>query len=276
MIVSRPPCAPCRSLVLSHLFFVEAVRFWLVVVFFYVVLRPSKATTYFYFCLFLPLSSPPQMTAKRPPHTFRRGRVPSPIFLPLTTPTFGWLLCFHIKRRPPTAMAPSPSLFIFIDLFRQPKRRHGVPPTRSATVARPPRHPLHRPGRLLLDCCVSFQNGGHLQGQGTPLSPLFFDPSLSSPPNGQTNDSERKPDGSRHGAWRWGAAASWLNGTAALPTEREGKAAGWRRLELVVVCVVLCVVFFVFCVVFALFFTHFVTTHANTLPLSTTITNAPP
>ena len=52
-------------------------------------------------------------------------------------------------------------------------------------------------------------------------------------------------------AWHWGAVAPWFNGAAALPTEREGKAAGWRQLKLVVVCVVLCVVRFVLCCVSA-------------------------
>jgi len=82
----------------------------LVVVFSFVVLLPFKASWYFNFCLFLPLSSPPQTQPKQPPHTFRRGCAPSTMSPTPLEPTFGWLLCLLAKRRPPKAKTSPLSL----------------------------------------------------------------------------------------------------------------------------------------------------------------------
>jgi hypothetical protein len=91
--------------------------------------RPSKATMYFYFFYFLPLHSTPQTMGQRPPHVPPRSRLLSNTPLTVAT-TFGWLLCPPIKRRPSKAKGPPISLF-FCRLFRPPKQRAAVLPTRS-------------------------------------------------------------------------------------------------------------------------------------------------
>jgi hypothetical protein len=74
-----------------------------------------------------------------------------------------------------------------------------------------------------------------------PTPSLYFDSSDQTPPNKQTNDSERDPDSSPppHGDGEWRRHV--LLGTAALPMEREGKAARGRAAAAHRVCVCVCV-----------------------------------
>ena len=143
-IESRFPCAPSHSFVLFYLPPVEAARFWLVVVFFLRRFAAIKATTYVYFCLFFPLSSPPQTTAKCPPHTFHHGLTPSLISPPSRTPIFGWLMCPPIKRRPPMVMAPSPSLLFFVEYFDGRTDVITPPPDVPPRSHALPNNPPHR------------------------------------------------------------------------------------------------------------------------------------
>ena len=70
-----------------------------------------KAPSLSLFLFFPSLNSSPKTTSKRPPDTFRPGRVSSQTLFSPPTLSFGWLLCFLTKQRPPKAKTPSPSLF---------------------------------------------------------------------------------------------------------------------------------------------------------------------
>ena len=102
-----------------------------------------KATTYVYFCLFFPLSSPPQTTAKCPPHTFHHGLTPSLISPPSRTPIFGWLMCPPIKRRPLWSW-PHPPLSYFLSNISTAERtssRH-LPTSRRGHTPSPITPPI--------------------------------------------------------------------------------------------------------------------------------------
>ncbi len=75
---------------------------------------PSKATTYFCSCFFLHRFAAPSKETT-PPHTFRPGRLSSSMPLPPSMPTFGWLMCPPIKRRPSKAKGP-PILLFFLSI----------------------------------------------------------------------------------------------------------------------------------------------------------------
>ena len=66
--------------------------------------------------------------------------VSSPTPLPLSTPTFGWLLCPPIKRRPSKAKGPPISLLVFVHQLTT-KATIRRPPARSSPVASPLRCP---------------------------------------------------------------------------------------------------------------------------------------
>ena len=159
----------------------------------YDVLQPFNAATNFYFCLFLLLSLSPQTKLKRPPNTFHRGRAPAPMSSTLKTPTFGWLLCPFIEWRQPTAMAPSSSLIIFVELIRRPNRRYGVPPhVPPLPRVLPDSPPSSKPTYNWL-LCVILQNGGHPKAQASSLFALFFDPSHFAPPKREPTTANASP-----------------------------------------------------------------------------------
>ena len=93
------------------------------------------------------------------------------------------------------------------------------------------------------------------KAKATPPS-LCFDGLRCDAPNVQTNDSERKPDGSRPANGVGERRRHDLEAPLIKPWRERAKAAGgigWDRLMLVVVC---CVVVFVGCA--HVLFTHFV------------------
>jgi len=87
---------------------VEATCFWLVVVLIIMRLEAAESHDVFFFIYFFVFLSPPQTIAKRSPHTFHRGRAPSPISSPQKTPTFGWLLCFPNPNGSRLSRDPAP------------------------------------------------------------------------------------------------------------------------------------------------------------------------
>ena len=108
----------------------------------------------------------------------------------------GWLLCTPIKQWLSKATAPSPSLLFFVNYFddRTDKTAHphAFRPSRASSLT-----PPSSLTPILFDCCVLiYKKAATFKAQASPI-PLFFDPSLFAPPNEQTNDSERKPGGSR-------------------------------------------------------------------------------
>ena len=146
-----------------------------------------KATTYVYFCLFFPLSSPPQTTAKCPPHTFHHGLTPSLISPPSRTPIFGWLMCPPIKRRPLWSW-PHPPLSYFLSNISTAERtssRHLPTSRRGHTPSPIPPPPSMTPkfGWLL---CPRHAKMAIIKGPALARLSLFFDGSplsnLSSPP----------------------------------------------------------------------------------------------
>ncbi len=154
--------------------------------------------------------------AKRPPHMLRRGLVPYPMSLPLPTPAFGWLLHPHIERWPPTAMALSPSLLFFVDYFDDWTDDMASP---SHVL------PWSCVGRLLFGCCVlNCKMAATLKPRHPPslyfLIPLFMPPQTS---KSMTANASPTACGL---CMALGSGGPWFDGAAALPTEREGKAAG--------------------------------------------------
>ena len=103
--------------------------------------RPSKATMYFR-CLFF--SSSIRRSKRRdntPPHV-PPGRLSSSMPLPPSMPTFGWLLCPPIKRRPSKAKGPPISLF-FLSINIPPQMPGNRPPhTFRPGLASSPMHPF--------------------------------------------------------------------------------------------------------------------------------------
>ena len=75
------------------------------------------------------------------PHTFRPGRVSSPTPPSLSTTTFGWLLCRHIKWRPSKAKGPPISQF-FSSIISTPQMTGSRPPHFRPSLASSPTHPL--------------------------------------------------------------------------------------------------------------------------------------
>ncbi len=82
----------------------------------------------------------PPGTKRHPPHRFCPDCVSSPMPLPLSTPTFGWLLCPPIKRRPSKAKGPPISLLIFVHQLMT-KATIWRPPAHSVPVTSPLRCP---------------------------------------------------------------------------------------------------------------------------------------
>ena len=155
---------------------VTVTCFWLVVVLKIMRLEAAKSHDVFFIIYFFVFPSPPQTIVKRSPHTFHRGRAPSPISSPQQTPTFGWLLCFpnpngsHLTR-------PRPPLCFLMGCVSAPKTREptAAPPNPKARALHGPigsgstmswwhRWPTHGERRLKplegraaaahVDCCV--------------------------------------------------------------------------------------------------------------------------
>jgi hypothetical protein len=127
MVSCFPRTSPLPFIVPS----VVAACFWLVVVCKMFNRRPSMPRAQpisLFFSLLASIRRPKQWD--NDPHTFRPGRVSSLTPPSPSTTTYGWLFCPHIKWRPSKAKGPPISLF-FRRLFRPPKRRAAVLPTRS-------------------------------------------------------------------------------------------------------------------------------------------------
>ncbi len=192
---------------------------------------------------------------------------------PTANITFCWLLRSPIERQPPTAMDPSPSLLIFVNYFDD----------QTEDMASPPRVPPQ--SRILPDTlsivqaefywivACSFKMAANFKAKA-PLSPLWFLIPLFTPPQmGKPTTANASP--MAHGLCMalgsGGAMVYWYR----CSTHGERGKCRWVEADRDGCCgCILCCVG-VFCVVLA-FFTHFVTTHVNTLPHSTAITNAPP
>ncbi len=101
--------------------------------------RLSKATMYLHCCCFFRQFAAPREETT-PPHLFHPGCRSSLMPLPPSMPTFGWLLCPPIKRRPSKAKGPP------ISLFSSPI---NIPP--QTTGNRPPHTYLALP---LLQCTL--------------------------------------------------------------------------------------------------------------------------
>ncbi len=117
-------------------------------------------------------------------------------------------------------------------------RRH---PTRYNSHAPPLQHPSERGRQLLVDCCLSSLNGGHLRLEPgvslyflmcLHLAPQTGEPAIA-PPN-STTGALRGTIGSR-GAIGWGHRYS-VHGERGQSRWRVG----WQRLILVAVCCVVC------------------------------------
>ena len=93
-------------------------------------------------------------------------------------------------------MAPSPSLFVFVDLIRRQNRGRGVPPHIPPQPRVLPDSPFvfHADFKLIVAC---LQNGGHPKAQASPLSALFFVPSNFAPPSERNDKSVRNPNNLR-------------------------------------------------------------------------------
>ena len=102
---------------------VAAACFWLVVVLKIMRLEAAKSHDVFFIIYFFVFLSPPQTIVKRSPHTFHRGRAPSPISSPQQTPTFGWLLCFTNQNGSHLRPRPRPPLCFFMGCISAPKTR---------------------------------------------------------------------------------------------------------------------------------------------------------
>ena len=101
-------------------------------------LRPRCIFIFFIFCC--SIRRPKQWD--NAPHTFRPGRVSSPMPPSLSTTTFGWLLCPLIKRRPSKAKGPPISLF-FLSINSTPQTTGSRPPhTFRPSLASSPTQPL--------------------------------------------------------------------------------------------------------------------------------------
>ncbi len=114
-------------------------------------------------------------------------------------------------------------------------------PTRYNSHAPPLQHPSERGHQLLVDCCLSSLNGGHLRPEPSislyflvclHLAPQTGKPAIV-PPN-PTTGALRGTIGS-HGAIGWGHRY-----TAHEEKEQSWWRVGWQRLILVVVCCVVC------------------------------------
>jgi hypothetical protein len=106
------------------------------------------------------------------------------------------LLCPFIEWRQPTAMAPSSSLIIFVELIRRPNWQYGVPPHVPPLPRVLPDSPPSSTPTYNWLLCVILQNGGHPKAQASSLFALFFDPSNFTPPSERTDDSKRNSNGS--------------------------------------------------------------------------------
>ncbi len=78
---------------------------------------PSKATTYYFCRFFLFVNSPLQVKRQHTPHKFHPSCISSPMPFPMSTSSYGWLLCPPIIWQPTKAKGPQVSRFFFIDQF---------------------------------------------------------------------------------------------------------------------------------------------------------------
>jgi hypothetical protein len=103
--------------------------------------RPSKATTYFHCHFFSSSIHHSRQRDNTPPHV-PSGCLSSSMPLPLSMPTFDWLLCPPIKLRPSKAKGPPISLF-FLSINIPPQTMGNRPPhTFRPGLASSPMHPL--------------------------------------------------------------------------------------------------------------------------------------
>jgi hypothetical protein len=207
--------------------------------------RPSKAMTYFCCRFFLRQFAAPSKETT-PPHTFRLGRLSSSMPLPLSTPTFGWLLCPPIKQQPSKAKGPPISLF-FLSIDIPPQTMGNPPPhTFQPGLASSPMHPLTSTTSSIWLLFILIKRRPPKAKE--PPHSLLFDASYFTSPCKQTNDSKRNPDGSRpaHGVgerrhhdlvvpllypWRERGHSHWR--------------VGWHGSSFWLLC--LCMLCFVFC-----------------------------
>ena len=140
---------------------------------FYVILRPSKATTYFYLHIFCCLICRRQMMAKCTPYTFRRGRAPSPMSLPQPTPnSVGCCVSRfnsgHLKPRPHPPLSYFLSIY-FDDQTDKTAHPHAFHPSRTSSLTPPPSLTP-----ILFDCCVLIcKTAATCKAQAAP-PPSFF------------------------------------------------------------------------------------------------------
>jgi hypothetical protein len=114
-------------------------------------------------------------------------------------------------------------------------------PTRYNSYVPPLQHPSERSCQLLVDCCLSSSNGGHLRQE--PGAFLYFFMCLHLAP--QTGEPAIAPPNPTTGALRWTIGSRGAIGWGhQYTTHRErGQSrwrVGWQRLILVVVCCVVC------------------------------------
>jgi hypothetical protein len=186
--------SPRRSQPPSFTSIVAPACFWLVVVWFSFVggrLRPRRIFVVMFFLR--QFAAPSEETT--PPHRFRPDCLSSSIPLPPSMPTFGWLLCPPIKRRP--SKAKGPPIYLFFSYINIPPQTTGnhPPHTFRPGLASSPTHPLtSTPSSIWLLFILIKQRPP--KAKAPPLS-LLFDASYFASPSEQTNNSERNPDGSR-------------------------------------------------------------------------------
>ncbi len=240
-----PLRSPCRSQLPSFTSFVAPACFWLVVVWLSFVggrLRPRHIFVVIFFLHWF--AAPSEETT--PPHKFCPGCLSSTIPLPPSMPTFGWLLCPPIKRRPSKAKGPPFSLF-FSSINIPPQTTGNRPPhTFRPSLASSPTHSLTSTSSSiwLLFILIKWRPP---KAKAPSLS-LLFDASYFASASEQTNDSERNPDGSQpaHGVeerWRHDLVAPLL-----YPWKERGQShwrVGWHGSSCWLLC--LCVLCFVFC-----------------------------
>jgi hypothetical protein len=118
---------------------------------------------------------------------FRCGLAPSPMSLPPPTLTFGWLLCAHIELRPPTAMAPTPSLLFFVDYFNDQIKDIASPPNPPWSCILPDTTSIAQANLYWIVACIR-KMVATFEAKAPPSSLYFLIP-LCLPP--KTNKSTR-------------------------------------------------------------------------------------
>ena len=167
---SRSLCLP--SVVPS----VAAASFWLIVVLKIMRLEAAESHNVFFIIYLFVFLSPPQTIAKRSPHTFHHGHMPSPVSSPQQMP-FGWLLCFPKLNGNHLRLRPRPPHWFLMGCLSAPKTRESTaaPPYPKARALHGPigsggamswwrRWPTHgerglkplegRAAAAHVDCCV--------------------------------------------------------------------------------------------------------------------------